>query len=139
MWARDKIFDPSLSIQTIDGREAKIYETLPSGAIAAFIQKNLHSNEWVLQIFHKDGRTHPTHRLQELACVDDLVNIKAKVKKEGWILIYPTESRSWLGVIGRQTGIYKTKAAAETKVCALMNIKSPLPVDIVKVEWEEEE
>ena len=137
---RKKAFDPSKPIQTLDGRKAKIYETLPNGTIAAFIQKHLHSDEWKFKTYHKDGRTCSPHRLQELACGDDLVNIPPKkVKKEGWILIYPNKSKHWLDVIGHQTGIYGSEAAAWAKAASAVAARIQRPTDIVKIKWEEEE
>ena len=129
--------DPSFPIQTRDGREARIYETLPNGNIAAFIQKHLHSNEWVFKIFYKDGRTCSHYRLQELACGDDLVNIsKKKIRKEGWINIYSTGCSQ---IMARQSGIYKYKADVEEKARLLKLAFGPSPIATIKIEWEEEQ
>ena len=100
----------------------------------------------MFKTFHANGRTCSSHRLQELACGDDLVNIKTKVKKEGWINIYSAYNHpKWYGEslpiqkIARQSGIYKTKYLAEQKAWDAITSNGPYPITTIKVEWEEEE
>ena len=127
-------FDPRKPVVTTDGRKALIYEIKPNGNFSAFIEAEANPSKWRLLTYHFDGKF-----LRDIQCGDDLINITTKIKKEGWILIYPNKSKHRLGVICRQTGIYRTEAEAEEEACVLINAYGPKPIDIVKVEWKEEE
>ena len=142
-------FDPSLPVMTRDGRKAIVLERRSEQyddglhtSIIAFIKDEHNPDKWVLRTFYYDGRFYcPTSNMHISMCGDDLVNVPIKVKKDGWINIYTTNSvgMKYLFKIAHQSGVYKTRAEAGQKACDLINRNGPAPNATIRIEWEEEQ
>ena len=156
MWTQDQTiktngFDPSLPVMTRDGRKAiflerrsEQYDDGLHTSIIAFIKDEHNPDKWVLRTFCYDGRffVYADEELYDMICGDDLVNCSStKVKKDGWINIYTTNSvgMKYLFKIAHQSGVYKTRAEAEQKACDLINRNGPGPNATIRIEWEEEQ
>lgn len=127
-------FDPSKPVQTRDGRKVEILRT-PASLNIAFIEDENNPSKWVLRTFHKNGSF-----LHGYTSGDDLVNCPpTKVRKEGWILVFPHIACNYTSTIGRQSGIYKSFEDAKTKADKHGDLGYEYPVAIAKVEWEEEQ
>ena len=130
-----KEFDPALPFQTRDGREAKLCENLPNGSISVFVKDCLNPGGWRLITYPSNGSM-----FFDLQCGNDLVNTPPKkIKKEGWINIYPCSNNTGLSpdLIARQSGVFNNKESAEKWATAYQY--APHPAATIKIEWEEEE
>jgi len=80
--------------------------------------------------FEFDGRVHPTDQHPTLYWnVPTIIVPKRKVKREGWVNIYPRRAaREVLGASG--SIIYKSREKAVSEASADI-------IDTVKIEWEE--
>ncbi len=139
-------FDPTKPCQTRDGRRVTMFSS-EDDSLIAFVERGQHhpasGGKWALRVYNINGKYFGSEGAD--SCVD-LVNIPTKVKKEGWVNIYPAyNAPKWYGEslpiqkIARQSGIYKTKGDAHREAVKAHGNGVPLPVATVKIEWEEEQ
>lgn len=149
VWKRDtdnvfqeEIFDPSLPIQTRDGKKAILFSS-EGDSLIAFVEKGQsHPSSggiWALRVYNVNGKYFGSTGAD--SCVDLINCPPTKVKKEGWVNIHRmfcdnVDSKTHLA---RQSGIYKSRKFAVNAAVASNKRGVPLPVATVKIEWEEEQ
>jgi len=133
MMTKNCVLDLTKPVQTRDGRKVEILRT-PKFLIIAFIEDETNPSKWVLRTFHENGNF-----LDGYESGEDLFNIPpAKVRKEGWVNIYPVKEPRRKDLIAHQSGVFKTKQLAEGAAKRGNERYTPWPVCTTKIEWEEE-
>ena len=148
MWTQDQtiknaVLDPSKPVMTRDGKKVTILST-EGDSLIAFVEKGQsHPSSgglWALRVYNVNGKYFGSTGAD--SCVD-LVNCPpTKVKKEGWVNIYPVKETSHHykhHVKVHQSGVYVCKQSAVSAAVRANKMNTPFPVDTVKIEWEEEQ
>lgn len=133
-------FDPTKPCQTRDGRKVEILRVgVIDMRITAFVEDETNPSKWVLRTYHCGGWfLCPVSNMIESFCADDLVNVPAKVKREGWVNIYKIQPYGPPKMSVRTGGVYSSKIDAHRGAVHANSLGTPLPVATVKIEWEEE-
>ena len=146
-------FDPTKSVQTRDGRKAEIigkweghraWHEVGIEFEKLMVCVKVEPKRWKLRTYHPDGRffIFADEELYNTPFTgDDLVNIPTKIRKEGWVNIHRMAYDSFDSQthLARQSGVYKTRIAADKACLKAHENGVPLPVATVKIEWEEEQ
>ena len=101
-----------------------------------FVRYEHSPDRWVFRLYCANGSFY-----KGMPCGDDLINSPPKkIRKEGWVNIYPYKcSSSFMSRIAHTGGIHKTRKLAD-EACLRANKNGiPLPVATIKIEWEEEQ
>jgi len=136
-----KTFDPSLPVKTRDGRKVEILRVQPiSMRILAFIEDEHNPTKWVLRTFYYDGCFYCQSANDTMICGDDLINCPpTKVRKEGWVNIYPVLLKYFPLRIANTSGVYATRIEADEVCLKAHRHGVPLPAATVKIEWEQKQ
>jgi len=133
-----KKFDPSKPVQTRDGKKV-IIRSSEDDSLTAFVETGqshpCSGGVWALRVYNINGKYFSSAGAD--SCVD-LINIPTKVKKEGWVNIYKAKV-GYYKSIAFQSGVYGTRIEADEACLNAHKNGVPLPVDTVKIKWEEGE
>jgi len=132
-------FDPTLPVQTRDGKKVQILST-EGDSLIAYVEKGqshpCSGGVWALRVYNVNGKYFGSTGAD--SCVDLINCPPTKVKKEGWVNIYKRYSNPLeLGV--RTGGVFKSEELAKEAAYVAHHARNPLPIATVKIEWEEEQ